>query len=168
MKAIIVGASSGIGLEIAKQLLAEGWYLGIAARREEALLALKETAPDRIEVMTIDITHPDASERLLSLIERLGGMDLYFHSSGIGKQNRTLEPDIDLSENDVISALSRFYFVNVKNNTSVRIDPSAYAADTSLIGEFVRGVSANADYDADRKNTLIALGLKLLSGREVE
>ena len=43
MKAIIVGASSGIGLEIAKQLLAEGWYLGIAARREEALLALKET-----------------------------------------------------------------------------------------------------------------------------
>ena len=96
MKAIIVGASSGIGLEIAKQLLAEGWYLGIAARREEALLALKETAPDRIEVMTIDITHPDASERLLSLIERLGGMDLYFHSSGIGKQNRTLEPDIEL------------------------------------------------------------------------
>ena len=58
--------------------------------------------------------------------------------------------------------------MNVKNNTSVRIDPSAYAADTSLIGEFVRGVSANADYDADRKNTLIALGLKLLSGREVE
>lgn len=96
MKAIIVGASSGIGLEIAKQLLAEGWYLGIAARREEALLALKETAPDRIEVMTIDITHSDASERLLSLIERLGGMDLYFHSSGIGKQNRTLEPDIEL------------------------------------------------------------------------
>ena len=96
MKAIIVGASSGIGLEIAKQLLAEGWYLGIAARREEALLALKETAPDRIEVMTIDITHPDASERLLSLIERLGGMDLYFHSSGIGKQNRTLETDIEL------------------------------------------------------------------------
>ena len=96
MKAIIVGASSGIGLEIAKQLLAEGWYLGIAARREEALLALKETTPDRIEVMTIDITHSDASERLLSLIERLGGMDLYFHSSGIGKQNRTLEPDIEL------------------------------------------------------------------------
>ena len=79
-----------------------------------------------------------------------------------------LESDIDLSENDVISALSRFYFVNVKNNTSVRIDPSAYAADTSLIGEFVRGVSANADYDAYRKNKLIALGLKLLSGREVE
>ena len=79
-----------------------------------------------------------------------------------------LAPDIDLTDNDVISALSRFYFVNVKNNTSVRIDPSAFDSDTSLIGEFVRGVSANADYDAYRKNMLIALGLKLLSGREVE
>jgi len=95
-KAIIVGASSGIGLEVAKLLLTEGWQLGIAARREEQLLALKSTAPERIEAMTIDVTQTDAGERLLTLVERLGGMDLYFHSSGIGKQNRTLETDIEL------------------------------------------------------------------------
>ena len=46
--------------------------------------------------MTIDVTRPDAGERLLSLAERLGGMDLYFHASGIGKQNRTLQEDIEL------------------------------------------------------------------------
>ena len=100
MKAIIVGASSGIGLEVAKLLLADGWHIGIAARREEALLELKKTAPERIEVMAIDITHPDAGERLLTLVRQLGGMDLYFHSSGIGKQNRTLEPDIELQTMD--------------------------------------------------------------------
>ena len=94
--AIIVGASSGIGLEVAKQLLAEGWCLGVAARREEPLLELKAMAPERVEVMTIDVTRPDAGERLLSLAERLGGMDLYFHASGIGKQNRTLQEDIEL------------------------------------------------------------------------
>lgn len=94
--AIIVGASSGIGLEVAKQLLAEGWRLGVAARREEPLLELKAMAPERVEVMTIDVTRPDAGERLLSLAERLGGMDLYFHASGIGKQNRTLQEDIEL------------------------------------------------------------------------
>lgn len=96
-KAIIVGASSGIGLEVAKRLLSDGWNLGIAARREEPLQALKATAPERIEIMTIDVTKSDAEERLLSLIDQLGGMDLYFHASGIGKQNRTLEPDIELS-----------------------------------------------------------------------
>ena len=94
--AIIVGASSGIGLEVAKLLLAEGWHLGVAARREEPLLELKALAPERVEVMTIDVTRPEAGERLLSLIKRLGGMDLYFHASGIGKQNRTLEEDIEL------------------------------------------------------------------------
>ena len=95
-KAIIVGASSGIGLEVAKLLLADGWHLGVAARREELLLELKEKAPERVEVMTLDVTMPDAGERLHSLIERLGGMDLYFHASGIGKQNRTLEEGIEL------------------------------------------------------------------------
>ena len=95
-KGIIVGASSGIGQEVARQLLAEGWTLGLAARREEPLLALKAEAPERVEVMTIDVTQPDADHRLMQLIERLGGISLYFHASGIGKQNRTLEPDIEL------------------------------------------------------------------------
>ena len=95
-KAIIVGASSGIGRETAKLLLSDGWHLGIAARREEQLMELKAIAPERTEVMTIDVTKPDAGEQLLSLIDRLGGMDLYFHASGIGKQNRTLESGIEL------------------------------------------------------------------------
>ena len=83
-------------MEVARLLLADGWQLGVAARREAPLQQLKATAPDRVEVMTIDVTQPDAGERLLSLISQLGGMDLYFHASGIGKQNRTLEADIEL------------------------------------------------------------------------
>ena len=95
--AIIVGASSGIGQEVAKLLLADGWRLGIAARREEPLMELKAKAPESVEVMTIDVTKLDAGEHLQSLVERLGGMDLYFHASGIGKQNRALKEDIELS-----------------------------------------------------------------------
>ena len=99
-KAIIVGASSGIGWEVARLLLAEGWHLGVAARREEPLLELKAIAPERVVVQTIDVTKPEADAQLLSLIEHLGGMDLYFHASGIGKQNRTLEPEIELRTMD--------------------------------------------------------------------
>ena len=96
-RAIIVGASSGMGLEVAKLLLAEGYTLGVAARREDRLLALKQEAPDRVEVAAIDVTAEDAAARLRELIDRLGGMDLYFHASGIGKQNRTLAEDIELN-----------------------------------------------------------------------
>ena len=95
-KAIVVGASSGIGYEVACLLVADGWQVGVAARREERLMALKAEVPERVEVMMIDITQPGADERLMTLIERLGGMELYVHVSGIGKQNRTLEPTIEL------------------------------------------------------------------------
>lgn len=99
-KAIIVGASSGIGREVALLLLAEGWHLGLAARRMEPLLELKALAPERVEVMTIDVTQPDAGDLLLTLIQRMDGIQLYFHASGIGHQNRMLEADIELRTMD--------------------------------------------------------------------
>ena len=95
-KVVIIGASSGIGQEVAKLFLAQGYRLGIAARREDRLLALKQEAPDKVVTCVIDVTNEDAPGKLRSLIDELGGMDLFFYASGIGKQNRTLTPDIEL------------------------------------------------------------------------
>ena len=96
-KVIIIGASSGMGMEVAKLLLEQGCHLGIAARREDRLQAIRQLAPDMVETMTIDVNDENATARLRELIDRLGGMDLFFYSSGIGKQNRTLTPDIELN-----------------------------------------------------------------------
>lgn len=95
-RAVIVGATSGIGREVAKCLLERGWILGVAGRREEALKTLQAIAPDRVSIQVLDVTDEKASELLLQLIDRMGGMDLYFHSSGIGKQNRNLIPEIEI------------------------------------------------------------------------
>ena len=96
-KVVIIGASSGMGMEVAKLFLEQGCLLGVAARREDRLQALKQMAPDRVEVATIDVNSQDAPARLRDLIDCLGGMDLFFYSSGIGKQNRNLIPDIELN-----------------------------------------------------------------------
>ena len=45
---VIVGATSGIGLEVAKLCIREGWRVGAAGRREEALEALRATAPELV------------------------------------------------------------------------------------------------------------------------
>ena len=91
-RAIVVGASSGIGMEVARLLLQQGWTVGVAARRVELLQTIGQ-----VEVTQIDVTAEDAAERLRSLITRLGGMDLFFYASGIGKQNRELKEDIELA-----------------------------------------------------------------------
>ena len=91
-RAVVIGASSGIGQEVAMLLMKEGWTVGVAARREDKLKALGAAAYE-----PIDVTKEDATERLQSLISRLGGMDLFFYASGIGKQNRELEEDIELA-----------------------------------------------------------------------
>lgn len=96
-RAIIIGATSGIGKEVAKGLLLQGWKIGVAGRRKNALDAFRTIAPDNIEVETLDVTQEDATERLHSLIKKLGGMDLFLLSSGVGHQNMELNADIELN-----------------------------------------------------------------------
>ena len=55
-RAIIIGATSGIGQEVAKILLLEGWKLGVAGRRRSALETFQQIAPDQIEIEELDIT----------------------------------------------------------------------------------------------------------------
>ena len=94
-KAIVMGATSGIGMEVAKLLAAKGWQVGIAGRRIERLQALISQGGITC-YQQIDVTSPDAPAQLLELIDKLGGMDLYFHSSGIGWQNNTLDIEKEL------------------------------------------------------------------------
>lgn len=96
-RAIIIGATSGIGKEVARLLLQQGWYIGIAGRRTEALEALQTDSPKQVEIQRMDVTAEDAPMQLQRLIEKLGGMDLFFLSSGVGFQNRDLNPEIELN-----------------------------------------------------------------------
>lgn len=94
---VIIGATSGIGYEVAKIYCRLGWRVGVAGRRIERLEAFKEQAPEQIEIQQIDVTETEAVEKLYSLIDKLGGMDIFLLSTGIGSQNRTLNSEIELS-----------------------------------------------------------------------
>lgn len=92
-----MGATSGIGLEVAKLFAAKGWQVGVAGRRKELLDQLLAAHDNIVAVEMIDVTDSQAVESLHRLIDKLGGMDLYFHSSGIGFHNVALDPQKELS-----------------------------------------------------------------------
>ena len=96
-KVIIIGATSGIGREVALIYIAQGWKVGVAGRREAELESLCAEYPEQVYAQTLDVTQEDAPEKLHALIEQVGGMDVFLLSSGIGKQNPTLETGLELA-----------------------------------------------------------------------
>ncbi len=92
-KILIMGASSGIGRRVAEEFASRGIMVGVAARNKKALEELKKKYPETIEVEEIDINKKEAVEKMHNLIKKMGGMDIYFHASGIGYSNPEMDPE---------------------------------------------------------------------------
>jgi len=142
-RAIIMGASSGIGLEVAKILRRDGWQIGVAARRSDLL---QEHFPGAA-IEAIDVTAADAPELLLSLIRRVGGVDLYFHSSGIGRQNPTLEPQTEL-DTVLTNGLGFASLIGTAYRYMAENGGGHIAAVTSVAG--TKGLGVAASYSATK------------------
>lgn len=96
-KIVIMGATSGIGLNVAERLVQKGWLVGVAGRRDNVMQTLAEKYPGRIVWRHIDITRPEAGQSLRKLVDKMGGMDVYFHISGVGYENDGLDPSLELA-----------------------------------------------------------------------
>ncbi|HMB22512.1 MAG TPA: SDR family NAD(P)-dependent oxidoreductase [Anaerolineales bacterium] len=93
-KAIVVGASSGIGRALAKIIAADGYTVGLAARRLPLLLELQKEIGGQAFVKQVDVSNPvEAMSRLSELIQEVGGVDLIVISAGTGFINPDLEWD---------------------------------------------------------------------------
>lgn len=149
-RAVIMGATSGIGMEVARQLAARGWRLGLAGRRTERLERLQRELPQVVAVRSIDVTREDAPALLRELIEELGGMDLYFHSSGIGFQNPSLdvEKEADTVQTNAVGFTRMVdaawhYFASCPNR------PGHIAAISSIAG--TKGLGAAPAYSSTKR-----------------
>lgn len=148
---VIVGASSGLGERIALDFARYGFRVGIAARREDRLKAIKEKYPDRIEYLAIDVTATDAVSRFNHLIEMIDGMDTFLFCSGTGFQDtelidRNIRTTLDVNVTGFarITAAAYRYFRSTANRT-----PGQIAAITSVAA--TRGLGIAAAYSASKR-----------------
>lgn len=97
-RAIVVGASSGIGAALARRLAADGYEVGLCARRRDRLTELGDELPTKAYVARMDVTDTaDAREGFAELADAMGSVDLVVLSAGVGYENRELDPEQELN-----------------------------------------------------------------------
>lgn len=151
---IIVGATSGIGYAVALRFYLAGWKIGVAGRRTDRLASFRALAPERIEVEAIDVTHAGAPDQLQQLIGKLGGMDVFLLSSGIGSQNRSLDSGTELSTVET-NALGFTRMVDAAWHYFKQQGGGQIAVISSIAG--TKGLGAAPSYSATKRfqNTYI-------------
>ncbi len=94
-KTIIIGATSGIGRELAKIYASEGGLVGVTGRRQDLLYSLQLEYPNNVITQCFDATSPDNVAQLRALIDKMGGMDLLVYNAGYGEVSEDLDWAID-------------------------------------------------------------------------
>ncbi len=91
----MIGASSGIGREMALLLVRNNYKVGITGRRGGLLTELKKKYSDKILEQSFDITGADNAKELERLVRKLGGLDLLIFCAGCEARNPDLCIDIE-------------------------------------------------------------------------
>jgi len=161
-KAIVIGASSGIGRELARIMGNDGWEIGLAARRIELLQELQKDIQTRTVIKRIDVSEVVEAVSLLGeLIKELGGMDLALISAGTGHINPDLEWEKEKDTIDVnVSGFTRMadammnYFIEKESGHLVVIssiaairgeaEAPAYNASKAYQSNYMQGLRKKA------------------------
>lgn len=156
--AIVVGASSGIGRELARLLAADGYGVGLLARREPLLTELAREIRTPVWVKPLDLARPDdARDRLRELVAAIGDVELFVISAGTGAVNFGLdwEPELDTIGVNVagftaaanvavehLRARGRGHLVGISSIAAIRggRDAPAYNASKAFVSNYLEGL----------------------------
>ena len=157
-KAIVIGASSGIGKELAKILARNNYVVGITGRRIHLLEELQKELSASIFVKQMDISRTqEAITQLKELIAEIGGMDLIIINAGIGFINPDLELekeqatiDVNVSGFVAMATMAMKYFLAQKSGHIVAISSvaalrgnrgaPAYDASKAFMSNYMEGL----------------------------
>ncbi len=95
-RALVTGASAGLGLSCARALLAEGAAVTIASRSTERIVAAADELGGGVTALTADVSEPDAVDDLVSAAtEAMGGVDIVIANAGGPPPGNFESTDVD-------------------------------------------------------------------------
>ena len=124
MRALIAGASSGIGRDIAKELSQKGYDLILVARNLEKLNEVKEKLETNIETVSMDISNP---ENCKQLYEKYKDIDILVNNAGFGDcgyfDKTNLEKELQMINTNIVAyhVLTKLYLKDMKAKNSGKI-----------------------------------------------
>lgn len=124
MKALITGASSGIGRDMARYLSKLGYDLVIVARRQELLEELKNELKTDVKIECVDVSNKENCE---ALFERNKDIDILINNAGFGKfgvfNDIDLEQEINMINTNIVSiqVLTKLYLQEMKKKNKGHI-----------------------------------------------
>ncbi|HYH15563.1 MAG TPA: SDR family NAD(P)-dependent oxidoreductase [Flavisolibacter sp.] len=96
MKIVIIGASSGIGRELALQYLKKGHFVGVTGRWKWLLEELMTLFPTQTYISTFDVRDPNVLTYLDNLKEAMNGFDILIYNAGVGYPSKDLNLDTEI------------------------------------------------------------------------
>lgn len=146
---IITGASSGIGLEAAKEFASKGCKVVIAARRAEKLKELEKEIGSDVLSVQCDVSKEDDCKKLIqSAVDNFGKVDILVNNAGVSM--RALFKDLDL---DVIKKLMDVNFWGTVYCTKYAL-PHILRTHGSIVGVIsiagYKGLPARTGYSASK------------------
>ena len=124
MRALITGASSGIGREFAKILSKKGYDLVLVARDKEKLEEVKKELSTNIEIVCLDLS---ISENCKMLYNNYPDMDLLINNAGFGDcgnfSSTSLDKELSMISTNITAyhILTKLYLINMKMKNSGHI-----------------------------------------------
>lgn len=94
MKALITGASSGIGLDMARYLATKKWELILVARNKEKLEEIQENLPTKVTIIVADLSQEQKVKELYVLAKK-ENIDMLINNAGLGDFGPLSETDLN-------------------------------------------------------------------------
>ena len=150
MLAVITGASSGIGLELARELSKRGYSLALLARRTDLLEQLARELPRAIAI-TCDVTDATSVREAVRRGEQLLGnsFDLAIANAGVGIRNHAAKFNLaDADQVIRVNVLGMFHLYDAVIPSMIERRSGRFAGVASLAG--LRGLPSAAPYSASK------------------